>query len=98
MHSWLHDWPDDKAHEILLSLKTGLVEGYSKLLINKNVKPDQSAHWLGTALDMVMMFTFSASERTEQNWQALLHSAGFKIIRIWTHEHGTESLIEVDLA
>ena len=97
MHSCLHDWPDSKAHEILTSLKPGLIKGYSKLLINENVIPDRSAHWLSTALDMVMMANFSASERTEQNWRALLESAGFKIVKIWTYEPGTESLIEAEL-
>ena len=98
MHSCLHDWPDSKAHDILMSLKPGLKKGYSKLLINENVIPDQGAHWLSTALDMVMMVNYSSRERTEQNWRALLDSAGFKVIKIWTYEPGTESLIEAELA
>lgn len=97
MHSCLHDWPDSKAHEMLTSLKAGMIKGYSKLLINENVIPDVGAHWLSTALDMVMMANFSASERTEQNWRALLEPAGFKIVKIWTYEPGTESLIEAEL-
>ena len=97
MHSCLHDWPEAKAHDILTSLKPGLTKGYSKLLINENVIPDQGAHWLSTALDMVMMVNFSASERTEQNWRALLESAGFRIVKIWTYEPGTESLIEAEI-
>ena len=98
MRSCLHDWSDPKAHDILTSLKSGLTKGYSKLLINENVIPDQGAHWLSTALDMVMMVNFSSSERTEQNWRALLESAGFRIIKIWTLEPGVESLIEAELA
>ncbi len=97
MHSCLLDWPDSKAREILTSLKAGLTKGYSKLLINENVISDRGAHWLSTALDMVMMVNFPASERTEQNWRALLESAGFKIIQIWTYEPDTESLIEAEL-
>ncbi|CAF9930697.1 hypothetical protein IMSHALPRED_008255 [Imshaugia aleurites] len=97
MHSCLHDWPDSKAHEILTSLKPGLTKGYSKLLINENVIPDRGAHWVSTALDMVMMANFSACERTEQDWRALLESAGFKIVKIWTFEPGTESLIEAEV-
>lgn len=97
LHSCLHDWPDFKAHEILTSLKPGLTKGYSKLLINENVIPDKGAHWLSTALDMVMMANLSASERTERQWRALLESAGFKVVEIWTYEPGTESLIEAEL-
>lgn len=97
MHSCLHDWPDSKARDILANLKPGLTKGYSKLLINENVIPDRGAHWLSTALDMAMMANFSACERTEQNWRALLESAGFKVIKIWTYEPGTESLIEAEV-
>ena len=98
MHSCLHDWPDPKAHEILTNLKPGLTRGYSKLLINENVIPDEGAHWLSTALDMIMMTNFSSSERTAQHWQELLEGAGFKIVKIWTYEPGVESLIEAELA
>ena len=98
MHTVLHDWPDAKAQEILMNLKPGLMKGYSKLLINETVIPDQGAHWLSTALDMVMMVNFSACERTEKDWRALLGSAGYRIVKIWSGEPGTESLIEAELA
>ena len=97
MRTVLHDWPDAEAKEILKNLKPGMVRGYSKLLINETVIPDQGAHWLSTALDMVMMVNFSACERTEENWRALLTSAGFRIVKIWSSEPGTESLIEAEL-
>ena len=97
MHSCLHNWPDSKAHDILISLKPALTKRYSKLLINEMVIPDKGAHWISTALDMVMMALLSASERTEEGWRALLESAGFKIFKIWTHEPGTESLIEAEV-
>ena len=98
MHSCLHDWPDSKAYEILTKLKPALQRGYSKLLINENVIPNQGAHWLSTALDMIMMAGFSSSERTEQNWRTLLERAGFTILKIWSCGPGVESLIEAELA
>ena len=97
MHSCLHDWPDSEAHAILTSLKPSLTKGYSKLLLSENVIPDRGAHWLSTAIDMIMMSNFSSCERTEKHWRALLESAGFKIVKIWTYEPGTESLIEAEL-
>ena len=97
MRTVLHDWPDSKAKEILVNVGHGMIRGYSKLLINEIVIPDQGAHWLSTALDMVMMANFSACERTEENWRTLLASAGFRIVKIWTHEPGSESLIEAVL-
>ena len=97
MHSCLHDWPDPKAQEILSALKPGMKKGYSKLLINENVIPDKDADWVSTGLDMVMMVNCSSKERTEQNWHTLLESAGFRILKIWMYEPGTESLIEAEL-
>ncbi|MCJ1434794.1 hypothetical protein MMC27_004164 [Xylographa pallens] len=98
MHSCLHDWPDAQAAAILARLAPALTRGYSKLLINENVIPDRGAHWVSTALDMVMMATFSASERTAEHWRALLLGAGFRVVRVWDCEPGAESLIEAELA
>ena len=96
MHSCLHDWPDSKAHDILTSLRPSFTKGYSKLLLSENVIPDRGAHWLSTAVDMIMLTNFSSCERTERQWRALLEPAGFKIVKIWTYEPGTESLIEAE--
>ena len=74
-----------------------MTKGYSKLLINDYVIPDQGAHWMSTALDMIMMANLSTSERTEPSWRALLQLAGFEIIKIWTFAPGTESLIEAEM-
>ena len=97
MHTCLHDWPDWKAHEILTNLKPGLTPGYSKLLINEIVIPDRGAHWMSTSMDMIMMSVFSSCERTEENWYSLLHGAGYRIVKIWIAEPGTEALIEAEL-
>ena len=97
MHAVLHDWSDSKVKEILMNLRPAMVKGYSKLLINEIVMPDRGAHWLSTALDMVMMANFLARERTEKDWCTLLASAGYKVVKIWTLGPGTESLIEADL-
>lgn len=98
MHSILHDWPDDKARVILENLKPAMVKGYSKVLIDENVINSKGAHWMSTGLDWFMMGFFSSSERLESAWEQLLESAGMKIVKIWTSEQGTESLIEAELA
>ena len=98
MHSVLHDWPDDKAREILLNLKSAMTPGYSKILIDENVINDKGAHWMGTSLDWLMMGFLSSSERSEKAWHALLNSVGLRVTKIWTSEQGTESLIEAELA
>lgn len=97
IHSCLHDWPDPEALKILIALGNSMKKGYSKLLINEYVIPDRNAHWAMTGLDILMMANFSAKERTEQNWRSLLDTAGFRIVKIWTYEPGSESLIEAEL-
>ena len=98
MRSILHDWPDEKCAEILANLKPAMTPKYSKLLINEYVIPDTGAHWISTALDMLMMATFSSRERSEQNWRRILEGVGFRIIKIWSPEPGAESLIEAEVA
>ncbi|KAM0795729.1 S-adenosyl-L-methionine-dependent methyltransferase [Usnea florida] len=96
LHSCLHDWADSEAHTILTSLRPSLTKGYSKLLLSEYVIPSRGAHWLSTAIDMAMLVNFSGCERTERQWRGLLEPAGFKIVKIWTHNTGTESLIEAE--
>ena len=74
--------------------------GYSKLLINENVIPTTGAWWESSALDMTMLATLSARERTEADWNELIEKkAGLKIVNIWNGGgRGVESLIEVELA
>ena len=71
--------------------------GFSKILVNENVVPDQNAPWLMTGLDLLTMVLGAASERTEKQWENLLNSVGLRIVKIWGHPEGTESLIEADL-
>lgn len=94
MHAVLHGYKDAQAREILKNQRPGMLVGYSKLLINDTVIPDRGARWLSTA---VMVASCSACQRTEESWRALLKSAGFKIVKIWTREPGIESLIEAEL-
>jgi hypothetical protein len=98
MHSILHDWPDNKCKEILTNLAQAMKPGYSKVLINENVIPDMDADWQTTSLDLIMMTMFASQERTARQWQALVESAGLKIVNIFTAEKGVESLIECELA
>lgn len=44
-----------------------------------------------------MMALGAVKERTEKQWRTLLGEAGLKVVRIWTYDQGTESLIEATL-
>lgn len=98
MHSVLHDWPDEVGAGILKQLTAAMKPGYSKLLINENVIPPTGADWQTTALDVMMLALFASKERTEADWRRLLEGAGLKIVKIWGHSEGVESLIECELA
>jgi hypothetical protein len=83
---------------ILKRIAAAMTPGYSKLLINENVVPDLGADWQITGLDLMLMTLVSARERRENEWRQLLELAGFRIVSIWSHVNGLESLIECQLA
>ena len=97
MRGILHNWPDERCREIFRNLIPAMRKDYSKLLINDMVIPNESAHWISTSLDLVMMATFPTCERTEKQWRALIASVGLKVVKIWTFEEGHPSLIEAEL-
>ena len=70
---------------------------YSKILINELVVPDVGATWPVTSMDWLMMALGAVRERTAKQWQELLSLSGLKLVKIWTYEQGTESLIEAEL-
>ena len=93
----LHDWPDDKCVEILGHIAKALKPGYSKILLNEMVIPNQDAEIIATQVDMIMMACLAACERTESHWRTLIERAGLNIEKIWTDEPGSESVIEIAL-
>ena len=72
-------------------------KGYSKILINELVVPDVDASWCTTSMDWLMLALGAVRERTQNQWHQLLGGVGLKIIKVWTYEQGTESLIEAEL-
>ncbi|KAI9708623.1 MAG: hypothetical protein M1820_003841 [Bogoriella megaspora] len=91
----IHDWPDERALEILGQLKAALKPGYSKILLNECVVADEHPAWQHTSLDTQMLGVTAAQERTEAQWRKLIKSAGMKITGIWTKGQGNEGVIEV---
>ena len=96
LHSVLHDWSDADCVKILEQLKPAMKKGYSKLLVNEIVVPEQGVTWPVTAMDQLVFVLGAMKERTEAQWRRILEEAGFKIAEIWSLEMGTESLIEAE--
>lgn len=74
----LHDWTDEKAVELLKITKAACGPD-SVIAIDEMVLPDTNAHWRATAMDVNMMSSVAALERTESEWLALLEAAGLTL-------------------
>jgi hypothetical protein len=98
MHAVLHDWPDKKAKQLLENTKDAMTKGYSKLLVYDIVLPPTGASISQTTMDVQMMSLLSASERTQEQWNNLLTSTGFKIVKFWPDPQQYEMVIEAELA
>lgn len=89
----LHDWPTDKVLTILRNLRTAMGTAKVTLLIGECALPDR--HTVGVPpamynIDMQMMAAFGeAQERTPLQWDDVLKSTGFKLVKL----HPTRSLI-----
>ncbi|KAI4663170.1 uncharacterized protein J4E88_010805 [Alternaria novae-zelandiae] len=46
LHSIIQDWNDDVNSQILKAIVPAMTKGYSKVLVNDFVVPDQGAHWV----------------------------------------------------
>ncbi|KAH8433916.1 uncharacterized protein LDX57_011552 [Aspergillus melleus] len=79
-----HDWPDDKVRTILKNTIDALASD-SVILIDDMVLPDVGVHWQAAQLDILMMTTLAARERTQDQWYQLLNSAGLKVNKIYTY-------------
>ncbi|KAJ9613243.1 hypothetical protein H2200_003185 [Cladophialophora chaetospira] len=100
MHSIIHDYPDDKAKDILENVVTAMKKGCSKLLCWDFVLPDRGAPSTLMALDWEMMSFYAASERSESSWKRLLEDSelGLKVTGIWNYSQFDQSVIEAELA
>ena len=74
-----------------------MTPGYSKLLLNEFVIPDQGAGIVGAMVDFTMMCALGSEERSEGQWRRMIEEAGLRAVRIWTGNEEEESVIEVEL-
>jgi hypothetical protein len=98
LHSIVQDWNDEVNTQILKSIVSAMKKGYSKVLVNDFVVPNQGAHWAQTCLDWELMASLGARHRTEAEHKKLYEGAGLKITGIWRHPQSLDALIELELA
>ncbi|KAJ5091099.1 hypothetical protein NUU61_005969 [Penicillium alfredii] len=92
-----HDWSDDKARIIFKNLVKSMERGYSKILMEEYILPDQNARALGGMTDIAVMVFCSGLERTQRRWTNLLQSAGLKVNKFWMRDGDGQGIIEVEL-
>ncbi|KAK5120792.1 hypothetical protein LTR85_005858 [Meristemomyces frigidus] len=90
----MHDWPDSKCLIILSEIVKAMDPKHSRILIDDYVLPNTNAEVRAASMDVLMMLYVSALERTQRQWEELLHSANLEIVQIWSAQTGAESIIE----
>jgi C-methyltransferase len=81
MKNIIHDWPDDRARQILKTVRAAIRDGATLLLVECVIPPhdrDFVAKWM----DLGMLVDNTGRERTADEYRDLLHQIGFHMIRI----------------
>ena len=77
----VHDWPDDRAQQILKTVRAATRDGATLLLVECVIPPhdrDFFAKWM----DLEMLVENSGRERTGEEYRNLLQQSGFNMIQI----------------
>jgi hypothetical protein len=98
LHSIIQDWNDDVNTQILKAIVPAMKKGYSKILVNDFVVPNEGAHWAQTCLDWELMASLGARHRTEAEHRKMYEGAGLKIMGLWRHPQSLDALYELELA
>ncbi len=77
----VHDWPDDKAVQILRNVREAAGPGATVLLVEL-VIPKHKRDFPGKWVDLEMLLNLGARERTAAEYRDLLSQAGFQVTRV----------------
>lgn len=84
MRNVLHDYPDARCVKLLHKTMAAMSKD-SVILIDEMILPNTGTHWQAAQLDISMMSSLAAMERSEEQWYTLLNLAGLKIQKIYTY-------------
>ncbi|KAJ6006798.1 hypothetical protein N7451_004742 [Penicillium sp. IBT 35674x] len=93
----MHDWDDDHCRVILQHITAAMQTGYSKVLIEDYIVPDQNAGPKETLTDLIVMVWCPGIERTRHRWTELLQSVGLTIKKFWVPHGHNKGVIEAEL-
>lgn len=77
----IHDWPDDKALQILRNVRAA-AGPHATVLLVELVIPRHNRDFPGKWADLEMMLNLGARERTAAEYRDLLGEAGFRMTRV----------------
>ncbi len=77
----MHDWPDEKAVQILRNVRAAAGSRATVLLVEL-VIPDHDRDFPGKWADLEMLLNLAARERTAAEYRKLLSQAGFRMTRV----------------
>ena len=77
----LHDWPDEKAVQILRNVRAAAGHRATVLLV-EFVIPKHDREFPGKWVDLEMLLNLGARERTAAEYRNLLSQAGFRMTRV----------------
>ncbi|HVQ53077.1 MAG TPA: methyltransferase [Mycobacterium sp.] len=77
----IHDWPDEKAVQILRTVRAA-ADPRATLLLVELVIPRHNRDFPGKWADLEMMLNLGARERTAAEYRDLLSQAGFRMTRV----------------
>lgn len=78
----VHDWPEDKALEILKNVREGINPDGRILLIEMVPPPKGNAPHSAKLFDLMLMLLVGGKERTPAQYGELLSTAGFTLERV----------------
>lgn len=93
----MHDWSDENCRAILGHVVAAMDAGYSKLLIEDPILPNEHADRRQTLYDLIVMVWCPGNERTRKRWTELLTSVGLEIQRFWLPDGLGAGIIEAEL-
>lgn len=77
----VHDWPDEKAVQILRNVRAA-VGSRAYVLLIEFVIPEHDRDFPGKWVDLEMLLNLGARERTAADYRKLLGEAGFRMTRV----------------
>jgi C-methyltransferase len=92
----VHDWPDDKAVQILRNVRKAAGPGATVLLVEL-VIPKHNRDFPGKWVDLEMLLNLGARERTAAEYRELLSQSGFQVTRV-VHTASPLSVVEARAA